>query len=333
MNICENDQSNNILSSLNSALSWEGETTSYGLETADTTSNYEPGLHLIFDENLGREIVDSSQLNQDNNSRKSLVFIDSAVQDSQTLIDNISGATEIVILDEDKDELVQISSHLNEYQQLDAVHIVSHGESGQLSFANSKLNSDTLQQYDSLLENWRSSLDIEADLVLYGCDIASGEKGNSFLQELSQISSADILASADKTGSRGDWELETALGEVEAVSIFNSAIETAYQHTLDFGDITITPGTLPDFGNVDFNDTNFDFSSVAADDLVLFADAGLDFGTLNPDAISQIDFNSIPAEDLSILADAGLRLEPLDSEAISALSLNFHRLPIHSRRN
>ena len=84
MNFSENHQSNNILSSLNSALSCSSETTSYGLETANTTSNYEPGLHLIFDENLGREIVVSSQLSQENNNRQSLVFIDSAVQDSQT---------------------------------------------------------------------------------------------------------------------------------------------------------------------------------------------------------------------------------------------------------
>ena len=160
-----------------------------------------------------------------------LVFIDSAVEDSQTLIDNISGATEVVVLDSSQDELVQISQHLDKYQDLDAVHIVSHGESGQLSFANATLNSDTLPEYKQVLEDWSLALDEEADLLLYGCDVADGD-GDSLVRDLSQITDADVSASVDDTGINGDWSLEASVGEVEATSVFNSKIDNAYQHNL-----------------------------------------------------------------------------------------------------
>lgn len=133
----------------------------------------------------------------------------------------------------DRDELVQISEYLSNYEDLDAVHIVSHGEAGQLSFGNATLNSDTLPEYEEVLEEWSLALDAEADLLLYGCDVALDESGNSFVEELSQITDADVSASIDDTGIDGDWELETAVGEVEASSIFDDEINNLYQHNLD----------------------------------------------------------------------------------------------------
>ena len=142
-----------------------------GLETTDNQKTSSGFDYTIGDEWL--ESSSSSPIVTDDYSQ--ILFIDSAVPDSQTLIDNISGATDVVVLDENEDEIVQISEHLENYQQLDAVHIVSLGESGQLSFANTALNFDTLTQYDNLLRSWRDSLDEDADIVLYGCDVSLGE--------------------------------------------------------------------------------------------------------------------------------------------------------------
>lgn len=166
------------------------------------------------------------------NDTQQLVFVDSNVQDSQTLIDNVSGAAEVIVLDSDTDELVQISERLSNYQDLDAVHIVSHGEAGQLTFGNATLNSDTLPDYQEVLEDWSLALDADADLLLYACDTASGELGNAFIQQVSEITGADVAASIDDTGISGDWELETEVGEIEATSVFDDAIESAYQHDL-----------------------------------------------------------------------------------------------------
>ena len=112
----------------NSNLSYETQTSDYGLDLAENT--FSPWLQSDT-LSIGNFELEPTQIN--NSDSHELVFIDSTVRDAQTLIDNISGASEIIVLNDEQDELVQISEHLKDYQQLDAVHIVSHGESGELS--------------------------------------------------------------------------------------------------------------------------------------------------------------------------------------------------------
>ena len=216
-------------------MSYETQTASYGLDSTETTFTDTAQLDLIDSSNF-----DLQPVKKDDAS--SLVFIDSTVEDIETLTENISGATEVIVLDSDRDELLQIGEHLSNYEDLDAVHIVSHGESGQLSFGNATLNSDTLPEYEEVLKDWSLALDGDADLLLYGCDIASDDSGDSFVRELSQLTDADISASVDDTGVDGDWELETVIGEVEATSVFTSKIDGAYQHNLDDANLEFTAG-------------------------------------------------------------------------------------------
>ena len=237
MNESNTNQSSSVFSRENTALSYETQTASYGLDSTETTFSETGQLDSIDSSNLVLEPVQ-----QDDTS--SLVFIDSTVEDIETLTENISisGATEVIVLDSDRDELLQIGEHLSNYEDLNAVHIVSHGESGQLSFGNATLNSDTLPEYKEVLKDWSLALDGDADLLLYGCDIASDDSGDSFVRELSQLTDADISASVDDTGVDGDWELETTIGEIEATSVFTSKIDGAYQHNLDDANLEFTAG-------------------------------------------------------------------------------------------
>ena len=270
-----------------------------------------------------------------------MVFIGSEVQDSQTLIDNISGASEIIVLNDEQDELVQISEHIKNYHQLDAVHIVSHGESGQLSFGNAILNSDTLPEYEEMIQEWSLALDEEADLLLYGCDVASDETGNSFVEELSQISKADVSASVDDTGISGDWELETSVGEVEATSVFTREIEDAYQHDLQDADITLisnqgssggggsgggggfdsNSGDRPVGGGSDGDDDSDAISLADTSTVVSLAKNGYEFDEVSPERLATIDFNNIPAEDFQILKEAGLSIAALNPETLANINL------------
>ena len=90
----------------------------------DSSANY--GLEL---EKLYQEGQNYSQYNQ-------ILFIDSTVKDYQTLIDNLNRHSEVVILDSQRDGIVQITNSLSKYDSLDAVHIVSHGDAGKLFLGN-----------------------------------------------------------------------------------------------------------------------------------------------------------------------------------------------------
>ena len=68
--------------------------------------------------------------------RHEILFIDANVSDAQSLIDALSSDIEIVLLDDKTNVLNQIATFLDSYQNLDAIHIISHGAEGELAFAN-----------------------------------------------------------------------------------------------------------------------------------------------------------------------------------------------------
>ena len=235
---------------------------------------------------------------------------------------------------------------MQQYDDLDAIHIVSHGDVGELSLGSTKLNKNTLNSYANGLITWRDFIADNGDILLYGCSIAESAVGEEFVEDLSQYTAADILASVDLTGSEdlgGDWDLEFAIGDIEEDLAFDAEIKSSYQHTLVDAEFTVI-STRPDDGfNDRFNDRFNDqidrelsgsrdddqvdasdyssFANVPADNLVNLARNGLNFAEVSPETLATIDFNNIPAEDFQILKDAGLSLIPLSFEALSNVNL------------
>jgi Ca2+-binding RTX toxin-like protein/acetolactate synthase small subunit len=166
--------------------------------------------------------------------RQELVFIDAGVADYQTLLAGIKPGESAFLLDANQDGLAQISAVLAQYNNISAIHIVSHGSAGNLYLGNSGLNLDTLGNYTSLLQGWVKSLTSDADIFLYGCDVASGLEGAALVSEFAQLTQADIAASTNRTGSAaqgGDWDFEFTTGLIEAGLAFQSGLLATYSST------------------------------------------------------------------------------------------------------
>ncbi len=114
---------------------------------------------------------------------------------------------------------------------MDSVHIISHGGSGHVHLGNTALGSDNIEQYKSQLEKWQTSLAPEADIMLYGCDVAAGT-GANFVERFSQLTGADVAASTNTTGRGGDWNLEFAKGQIESPLALQPEAMAAYQGDL-----------------------------------------------------------------------------------------------------
>ncbi|MEH2213935.1 Calx-beta domain-containing protein [Nostoc sp.] len=165
-----------------------------------------------------------------------IVFIDPKVIDYQSLLAGIALGSEVVILDANRDGITQITEFLakRESNSVQSIHIVSHGSVGSLQLGSSNFNLSNLDSYKNQLKKWASALTDKADILLYGCDVASGE-GTKFVQQISQITGADVAASTDKTGSAalgGDWDLEVKTGKIEASLAFQPEVIQAYQSIL-----------------------------------------------------------------------------------------------------
>jgi len=113
---------------------------------------------------------------------RSLVFIDSGVEDYESIAAGVLPGQQVVILDRNKNGIEQITSEIENYSStngaIDSVHIISHGNSGNLQLGNTTLSSDNIEQYNIQLEKWHNGLSEKADIMIYGCGVASGTGTN-----------------------------------------------------------------------------------------------------------------------------------------------------------
>lgn len=165
-----------------------------------------------------------------------IVFADAQVDDLETLIPGVADDTEIVLLNAGLDPLVQISAHLESRSNVNSLHFVAHGESGQIRLGGQIIDANALRENGSLVASWSKSLSANADILLYSCDTGAGSAGDEFMLCLADLTGADVAASVDKTGSssieHADWILEKSVGAIESAIAFDSKSRHAFQSTL-----------------------------------------------------------------------------------------------------
>ncbi|XHL93920.1 MAG: DUF4347 domain-containing protein [Microcoleus anatoxicus] len=168
---------------------------------------------------------------------KQIIFVDSSVQDYQSLIDNADRA-QIFILNENLSAIDQITKALAGEKDIEAIHILSHGSDGTLFLGNSPLNETTLETHAATVKQWGKALKANADILLYGCNVAQTKQGKAFVKRLSQLTKANVAASTTPTGNAklgGDWNLEFIIGEIKAALAFSPAVTAAYSGILGDG--------------------------------------------------------------------------------------------------
>ncbi|MBF0201806.1 MAG: DUF4347 domain-containing protein [Desulfamplus sp.] len=151
----------------------------------------------------------------------------------------IEAGMEVILLSGQGDGLAELAAALAGRSGIEALHILSHGSSGQIILGQASLNSDSLDDYADELALIRQALSEDGDILLYGCKVAEGQTGMEFVSRLAQITGADVAVSDDLTGAAalgGDWDLELTQGQVETSSI---AIAN-YAGTLAAPEITLT---------------------------------------------------------------------------------------------
>jgi hypothetical protein len=173
--------------------------------------------------------------------RHEVVFVDASAPNYRQLIDDLAKSNdagrkvEIVVIDSDRDGIEQITDALSRYRNLDAVHLVSHGEDGRLQIGSGQLTQDNVRRYAHVIQGWGQALKPDADLMLYGCDLAGSARGQSLIGDLATLTGADVAASTDLTGSTllgGDWDLEYEVGDIETRVAFSDQAQEDWQGVL-----------------------------------------------------------------------------------------------------
>ena len=169
-----------------------------------------------------------------------LVLIDSGIPDfAQFLasmhVQSIGTAREVLPLDFQSDGVLSISQILSQRTNLDAVHIFTHGQPGAIQLGTASLNAKTLSDYADSIRGWSESLKEDADILLYGCEVAGNFEGQHLVEQIAALSGADAAASTDETGSAdvgGNWVLEFSAGSIETSVALSEQTQTIWKHSL-----------------------------------------------------------------------------------------------------
>ena len=174
-----------------------------------------------------------------------LVVVDQSVEDYQTLIDSLVQDAEpgvlydFVFIEPGQSGLEAINQRLSS-SQFDAVHLISHGSDGQISLGSDQLNLSSLNQFEQQLDVWKTALTEDADVFVYGCNLASTSDGEAFIEAFANATGADVAASDDLTGHHsldGDWDLEYKSGDIEQNQLFSEHLPDTWEHVLEINTV------------------------------------------------------------------------------------------------
>ena len=150
---------------------------------------------------------------------QSLYVFDARASLPDELLSTLAQESVCLFIEQDVDGLEALRDYLAGRQALSAIHVIGHGSVGALTLGTAKLDGASLAQYRSTLAQIGAGLHETGDLLIYGCEVAQGVQGQAFLQQLANITQADLAASDDPTGPSalgGDGQLEFVVGSVEA---------------------------------------------------------------------------------------------------------------------
>ncbi len=225
--------------------------------------------------------------------RHELIILQEGLQDIDVMMaDILAQETEnlrfdVLILNRLESGFDQIDALLTQYDNLDAIHIVSHGSNGMIQLGGSWLTAGNIDQYRTQLQSWGMTLTDHGDILIYGCDVAAGPEGQAFVDTLAQLTGADVAASVDKTGALsrdGNWELEYVNGigskfdaTIETPSAFGLQLQESYGGLL----ATYTVTNTNDSGAGSLRQAILDANANAGADSIVFNISGTGIHTIN----------------------------------------------------
>jgi hypothetical protein len=152
---------------------------------------------------------------------KEAIFISSSVVRTDNLISNLPKGAEIVYLSDRKSEIAQITEYLSIKKKIKAIRIISHGNGGFFELGREKVDNNYIKENRETFKKWGKALLPDADIMLYGCNVASSEAGKALVQNLSELTGADVAAATKEVGGLlANWELDYRQGDIET-SVLN----------------------------------------------------------------------------------------------------------------
>ncbi|MEO1634696.1 MAG: DUF4347 domain-containing protein [Cyanobacteria bacterium J06631_9] len=175
---------------------------------------------------------------------RNLVIIDAEVDEISWFLKELKSGYTVEFLSQAEDGIAQISEILKKYQNLQSLHLVSHGQPGAIQLGNTWLTADKLASEPYSVISWSKALATSANVFIYGCQVADGKQGKRFVALLQEFLGTSVFASKSLVGHSslgGSWEIganptvQSDLAFDEAALQSYPAVLAAPSHTIAVG--------------------------------------------------------------------------------------------------
>ena len=109
-------------------------------------------------------------------ARNEVAIVDPNVEGFEQLVASLESGRPntnmtVFVLNPAKNGVEQISEFLSGQQDLDAVHVFSHGDDARLQLGSVELDENNFDGYAAQIAQWSQALNEDADLMLYGLSL------------------------------------------------------------------------------------------------------------------------------------------------------------------
>ena len=143
-----------------------------------------------------------------------IAIVDTHIRNYEQLISYIEPNTIIETIPDNSNGIDIMINTVKKYNNINSLHILSHGFSGIAILGNSKLTEESISDYPYLNEI-HTHFAQDGEILMYGCNLAAYDKGYNFINKLADVTKLIITASMNIVGHkslRGSWNLNYSTG-------------------------------------------------------------------------------------------------------------------------
>ena len=140
-----------------------------------------------------------------------LAFVDATLPELTTLLAGLPAHVKVHLMPATQDGMLFMAHTLVGQSNVQSLHLLCHGTPGTLQMGSEILTREKLAHYRSTLDVLSDAMAADGEWLIYGCDVAHGTKGQSFVDALRLMTGLNVAAASHKVGSTtlgGSWKLD-----------------------------------------------------------------------------------------------------------------------------
>ncbi|ELP33000.1 protein containing Cadherin domain protein [Rhodopirellula baltica SWK14] len=258
-----------------------------------------------------------------------IIIIDALTPDLEALLEDLRlhrEGSEVIVLDANRDGVTQITEILESRTNVRALQIISHSEDASVRLGNLWLGAENLDAYAGDIASWQHALTSDADILFYGCDLATDANGRTLVDSIAALTGADVAASDDDTGHArygADWDLEYATGVIDADIVVSASFQETWGHKLATITVTTWLDESNNNGETSLREAITQANAGAGGDTIVFS-ASLDTPTVFRLTRQQTEDDANSYGDFDILKDVtivghGMNITIIDAGDLSRI--------------